>query len=535
MSGDFIAVTPTVQTLTIASPAQGPAGPAGGSGTGTTVGTVGGLSSLTDSTMANGAQAFVSSVKGWFVLDKTSTATSVALSVVVTLSGTGRWVRQPWIHGSQLLQTDRAVDPQNVTGVASDEAAGTAAAPLLTWAELYRRLPSVNGLTSNVTVLALSNAGATEQWTLDGTIGAGSVNVVGTRQVVRTGTLSARVNRVRGTSTPYQITDSIGASWSAYTDGTYFVRITSGANAGIRSKILKDLGGGAVRVGEWLQPTATTIFAPTVNFSITGNETYELYRPCAMPLVTVRLDQATYANVLYQAASRFEDCYFPTPVAFAESSISGSGNTFFLNCAVTFMNVTESDTASFIGCSVASTGQLAFIGVGQAFFYAGSLAASAEVYLQGGVLYVNFDTIGQGRSLFVAQSGLLLLGDVASFDNDTAIGFVSTYAGGMARFYGNHTFWGSGNTGAMIAVTPGSQGQYQPASGYTFVVTGSGGGYSAISLGGKTTVNALRSDTLAPTGAIALTFASLVASYAGGGFNGSVTDQETQASFVKTT
>src|SRR5512138_2293567 len=92
------------------------------------------LSATNDAQIPNGTGKFVATVRDMFYLDKTSVAAANGITVVATLSGTGRWIRSFTVDQAWVNQTNWYINA--TTG--SDEATGALGAPIKTWAELNR-------------------------------------------------------------------------------------------------------------------------------------------------------------------------------------------------------------------------------------------------------------------------------------------------------------------------------------------------------------------------------------------------------------
>ena len=109
------------------------------------------LASMGTGKLPNGALVFVQSVKAFFQLDKASTATPDGITVVAAALGTGNWHRKPseFLGDSPWLQqTSWFINA--ATG--DDENAGSALAPLASFAELVRRLGPNPTITEMVSV-----------------------------------------------------------------------------------------------------------------------------------------------------------------------------------------------------------------------------------------------------------------------------------------------------------------------------------------------------------------------------------------------
>ncbi len=439
-----------------------------------------------------------------------------------------------------LKQATWAIDGANSTGVASDLNPGTALLPLATWAELTRRIPDWTGLATVVTITNLSDVPTTDAWHLRGDLSTGGAIVVaGTRVTAKAGTLSARVTKASATDIPNQATDSLAASWAAYAGLNYYLRITSGANTGIIAPILKDLGSGAARLGEWIQPSASTPTFAGNGFTILGTETYEVYRPAFMPCISGTLDGPNQGNLTLGAQLLIHDCGFRPSgdgvSTFWQTAIGGSAAVAFFDCCITrgtmiLRSLHQSWINGQIGAG-STGGFLYFNNAYDAYILAGATHNVGQWLIQNTVFtYIDQGHIQQGTQTtgYVQCGSALYIGDLGCFDNDfTSIWVTANSIVQFGHIYGDGVLWGSGNTQPLLDIDSWGQGQY--VAGYTFPVTTSG---SPFTLNGKTSVAVLRSDTGAFLAARNCTFTNLLASYAAGGFAGSVVDFTSQSSFV---
>lgn len=202
-----------------------------GGGAGTRVADIASLATLA----VSAGSAYVESVRDVYVYRAASTATADGITVLAAAGGVGRWERLSLGHPSWNAQADWGIHP--TTG--SDEAVGTAAAPLKTSAELQRRigvwgtLPPVTNLQvqADLPVLQSFRLFATLSEG-DGTVGeARALSITGARSQVITGTLTGytALSRV-GAGSRNTITTGTAINWALYVDK--MIRLTSGTGTG---------------------------------------------------------------------------------------------------------------------------------------------------------------------------------------------------------------------------------------------------------------------------------------------------------------
>jgi hypothetical protein len=218
------------------------------------------LSTLDNGPMTDGSYCWVTSNRVPFFLDKSSTLTADGISVVATLSGTGRWVRALDFHDQTwLAQVGWFINP--ATG--NDTNAGTSApASIKTIAEWYRR---TGGQLTVDTIMFLQASvwPATDPFSYV-TLPVGSnrtLSVVGVTTVVRSGTLTNSSNGNPVTNTANQITDGL-ISWAA--DVGKVIIFTSGPLSGKHVVILRDLGTGVARVSVVTDATGGVFSLPLI-------------------------------------------------------------------------------------------------------------------------------------------------------------------------------------------------------------------------------------------------------------------------------
>ena len=449
-----------------------------------------------------------------------------------------------------LTQTTWNIDPANSSGLASDTNDGlTATTPLLTYAEFTRRIPDWGGLNHAVAINIMSDGVASDAWMICGDMGpSGQLLFAGTRTVAKSGTLSAVTNLNRASNVQVQLTDSVGASWAAYVQGGYYVRITSGANAGIQAPILKDLGAGVVRVGTFIQASLADNIDPGIanfdHYTLAGTETYQVVRGSKVPLF---IGDADHTNLSIAPSVRFTDCMFlnnNTTSPTARVQIDGSAWWLFVNCVFSYGRFAGT-SYSFMGCTFGATplasngASVYFRHCDWVYVYGGALVSvgtiSQMLANECGQIFLDYDFAAQGNTIVYSQSGTIINVGWSSVWDNARNGYLWVEPNGVLKFYFAGIFYGNGNTGTLVLVEPWGQAQYATQSGaYTFAATGTGGSYHDFSLNGLTSVSVIRSDTGAFAGPIVCSFTNLLATYGGGGFGGNAVDIASGTGFVKT-
>jgi hypothetical protein len=427
-------------------------------------------------------------------------------------------------------QTDWYVDA--VAG--NDANPGTLALPLKTLAALESRLGGGVpggwlGVPSGATITVhLLSADYSTQPTWQLRLGAregGRVVIRGTQTILHSGRLSAATNRSNAANTPYQITDSAGIDWTPYVG--LFVKLTSGANAGAMAMIAKALGGGAARTGEFIVPAFDNP-TPTTGLVLAGNETYEVIQPSTLPQINFDVDGPCYFSNATggQFASLYvTDCATLAPADGSrgyDNTISGNGvvwvQTSILG-GLTYTVLGVFDTNNVYGGGGGGGGVVAQ-GVGFYQIMGGGSPATNTAHpidLHSSQLFLDGNTLLNGGDVHVQTPCFLELGSLGMFDGSTW----EVYFGSQVYFsdQGGSSLWGS-SASASLLLHAGGCATYD--STYAFHIAGAGGG--SFTMSGQTSIHTFRYDTGAFIGPINLTYANVVATYAGGGFGGSAMD-----------
>lgn len=199
------------------------------------------LSLVDDARIVDRTVVAVATLQDVFVLDKSSTLGADGITIVATLSGTGRWLR--YELASRQWRDTATWHINSATG--SDENRGdSAGAALATHAELMRRLGRlidtihIVNIDSNLTEDILIN----HTHDRSGAFAVGGIIYRGSRTTARSGTITAATPYDPSTDQDGQIEDTGIVNWSADVDR--MIVLTSGANAGAFAWIASDLTSG---------------------------------------------------------------------------------------------------------------------------------------------------------------------------------------------------------------------------------------------------------------------------------------------------
>ncbi|KKN61010.1 hypothetical protein LCGC14_0526350 [marine sediment metagenome] len=212
----------------------------------TGVANIAALSQLDDTVMSDGTTISVVTLADTFLLDKTNTQSIDGIIIVVTNSGTGRWVRCKHHSARWGEQYTWYIDADN----GDDENKGdTALTALATFAECTRRMGTQVYYTA-VTINILSDINEKDPMLLAAFMGY--VTIQGVETTVATGTITDIVQWDHDPSDGYVaagfITDSaLSGDWSvAGSAGTSLIDkkiiLTDGVSAGAYAYIIEDSG-----------------------------------------------------------------------------------------------------------------------------------------------------------------------------------------------------------------------------------------------------------------------------------------------------
>lgn len=490
----------------------------GGGGGGEAI-KVANIAALTAATgIQTGDQAYVGTIKSFFVYDSSSGLTSDNISIVNSGLG-GRWLRSPIPDPSWVYVTDWFIDPS--TG--NDEAAGSSLAPLLSWAELNRRWGLGARIPQSVSVTLVNDLLDADPLEFDIKIINGSeISILGTPTVRRAGSVTSLISKNRATNTPIQITDS-GMSGTWTTDLNKRVTLTSGPNTGVWAWVNKDLGSKKARTTDWVGDLfGVGSYSPP----IVGN-TYKVENLTKVRLGLCHADADLSTNGV-------GDVYFQD-IEFSGSS----GAYFYLNtissyfifygCLINFTIEIYGDNGfSFYNCNLVGGGIQTH---GLNFAAAGRLGGENGFTIAGGVFAIDFGTFVDGTGVLV-QNGKVLIGEMACFDctipaHTTVSGSGLQIAEGSSARVDGYGIWGSGNAGYGISLKTNSSIEYNVNLG---TVTGALGD---LSINGKVTARSWNNNSGIFTNNRAATWTNFGTALSSGGLGGEIWDPETNIKITK--
>lgn len=391
-----------------------------------------------------GALAYVQILDNYYKYLPNDTRAPDGVNIIAAGDG-GNWVVfQLAVVVPRALAPQTVVDPSNISGHANDLGPGTSAAPLLTTAELNRRLvttiPSSNGAQIDLTVTWLGDQLAGDA-PLDMSQLRGTsliIEIFGTPTVLHSGTLTSgtiAINPSASGGGQAQVLEdtALGINgWAPYVG--YYARIVGGPRAGTTVYITKSLPG--TSSAKVARPTSAGFAAG----SMLSGDSYQIVRPTNL----------TFGHISPQTQGsyiEFTDFTYNEP----NPSTFGIGSTFISNGNVFFMNRCTAG-----GSLVADSIQL---------FNCWTVGITAtRVTMQGGV-YLTTQTsqiglLALSSDVYITNDGLLLgpsniqaitfspgYGAGVQFQ-DCAASAISVFAGTVATSIdpNNHPLlWGTGN------------------------------------------------------------------------------------------
>lgn len=399
-----------------------------------------------DATSApEGKQAYVTTLKAYFSLNKTSTAT-VEFPSVRTAVGGGRWLRLP--SGRDWLgQLTWYVGPGG-----NDEWDGASPSTLLASnAEFLKRLHTLRG--SDVLVYVLGNLAEKIGW--NGTIEAEAiVTYLGTQTTVASGTITSSANPVPASNSRAHLTDSGVVSWAAYINSGHIIYIPTTPSNYLYTIPHKDGGAGQLLTSPWYRANALT-GTQAVGTPPAPGETYEVKALTTVPGVIennnayfVRFQDFKFTNfiVVRSVQYSFIRCYF-------------SGGYFGIGInggSMTCCGIPPGVTAAFSTASSSLRGCM--------FNAQTTFQSASNVTVIDCLLY---------RPFCIGVSSAFVFGTFGAFDS-TSDSFTLS-GGGRIIVNSSATLYGNGNTGYGVRISGGSK-LILPA-GYSPTVTGTSGDF----------------------------------------------------------
>ena len=550
---------------------EGPVGPEGPPGPFLIEPNVPALAALdtTPPEFETGVTAFVQTVRSWWVLDRSSTATPDGIEVVAATGGTGNWLRTEvpdpyWLTTPTWFVSATLGDDEN-DGF-------TALTPLSTMRELNRRIgkrgrpfPPIS-VTANARLLVvqlMEDMPDADRLRLDWIVAEGvNIWIRGqVKAVVKSGTFTAVTALNAATNTPISVTDA--ASWA--TSVNLRIRITAGPRINQWAWVMRDMGANVARLSPF--GTNTLIGSPSANgiagagrngFGTLTNpvvgDTFAVESLVRLNITTMDLMyEASNASLLNNPALHIGevDLAFGNPPAgqFSSQGVFGSMNTYMTSIGgapVPFRTYSMSFAATTFQTRV--IGQ--WVSLNDNWLNGLSLNC-ARVLKEGGG--AGATTAGQNNQVIVAPNATLTINKEPLFQGVQLAGFnlqlqqvavfdvpnaVSTPGGhgvsiGLTGEIGANNptraitgfaglgfysatadaphLWGSGNAGVGLFVPNGGSFNYENSGVRVLAITGTGGDFRLAIPGTSNQVRAFDDATATYSVQVAPTWANLQA------------------------
>lgn len=413
--------------------------------------TLANLGGLPDDAYKDGDFAYVQSTRATYQLDRTSVATPSAVAVDA-FSGNGQWV---FFQSSTSWETQTTwyIDP----AAGDDENDGeTTTSALATWAEFTRRVKTIQGAPTSVTVL--SNISEPLIGTFEPRSTAAFLVVQGSPTVAASGSTSTMVDPVTATNTrgTVTVTDLVDSAGIPTTFAPYVGRILRvNATAPYVFSVLRE-SAGVAQGGWWARWTLS-------NSKPANGSTVEVLTLVTVPTVKlVGMSLPIEVRYFKITSSSFLDAPFVTSLNTVTGNTSGIGSQFgsFFACDLGTYVVGNAHLYC-IGClwSTSTTiyvsgGKFNGIGggvIGGLGFSASGTAALQAFMVQGGKLLVGSSILQSGDNVLVYFNSASL--PVGVFDSPSDGIEVSGVGSRLAL----GTTFGSGNTGYGVKVLGGGR------------------------------------------------------------------------------
>jgi hypothetical protein len=293
-------------------------GPAPGGDALLAVPNIAALQALDDTTIDDGGVVSVLSVRDLWMLDRTSVLAVDGITVVLPLSGTGRWLRMKLPSEKWLQQTTWYINQT----IGNDENVGNVVGvPLKTHSEFTRRVGKGPIVASSVDIYFTDTVPHIEDIIIEYTqLGDfPSVTYHGTRTILYSGSATGVVPYNPAARVSGSITDAaLPVSWSGSGLVNRMLVLTSGANAGAVGWIAKDEGAKTARYSPLFNIAGFTTVDPALG------DTFDVVRLTAVD-GTLRVNS--------EATVFFFDFDFANRTIFAPSVLANKGFLSFFYCA----------------------------------------------------------------------------------------------------------------------------------------------------------------------------------------------------------
>lgn len=419
------------------------------------------------------------SYRRYFILDTSSTV--AADGVEVLNAPVGRWIWAEHLHDHHWQFLNRgAGSPWTInTSTGNDENDGSAANPLLTVREYFRRMrPSIlHPLTASQTInitgdLAASDFFAGELHIQDGGV---EIDFIFTpTNIGAQSTFTALLLKNRATPQNWSPTDGATGNLAAGNIGYQLFDSTANAGAGAvgwvdSTAAAAQGGGGQVTLTEMFRPLVAGNGNPVLQ-AIANGDTYQLRRPAQARLGDLRVSfRSAVANVLAESSVRFYNVWwtnFNATGSLANVKVEGFGTVQFCQARTDQkINVWHKDgqsTVNFFNClfggangTGANNAAVASYGPGVTQIYGGGdpTGGGGAHSVSVGQMTVDADYVKRTATSFLVGveegvAGTLQLGNVCSYGPDfgTMGPAASIGGGGFVLKVGSYTstlLWGA--------------------------------------------------------------------------------------------
>jgi hypothetical protein len=345
------------------------------------------------------------------------------------------------------------IDPQNVTGTASDSNTGlTSGTALRTWAQLINNLGTYSPLIAQVTTITFlsSHTDNTDPVIFHPYHTKGGYCIIrgnlGAAQQVATGTLASVTSKVR--ATPQLLQANIGASGAA---GLMLVNSTHSA----RCWVYKNVSGNVWSLTQPLAPvTLPSVFPfPALVDTFANTDTYTLYKPTQVNIVDVACTLVDYNGASFNNMLYLHQLTVFDPQGIASDNVYRGNHIAMIECATQrgiFNNalVNDAEEATFNVYNVGGwfggaqgTGAVDAIvggciaGAGSSCDVAGNVAFDGDFILAPGLGFAAPQGCSIGLMYLETGTTLILSGGKTGLID---------LAGGYGTGVGGQTLWGPG-------------------------------------------------------------------------------------------
>jgi hypothetical protein len=399
----------------------------------------------TDSSVEDGEIVWVRSTQCLWIYRVNSGYVPDGVNIVSSLYGNGVWVRTSLtLGGNSLPQTAWFIDPT----LGNDANNGlTAVTALKTDAERQRRWGALAVIGATTTVTYLGSPPTTDQVNYNAQVKDGAALIVkGQRTTTKSGALTAVTVLNRGTQTPWSVTQQL----LGVGDIGSIIRITGGARAGAYARIMKSLGGGAVRT----TPFATFALSP-IPLTVVTPQIGDPYEVVTLPTLEIGSANFTQLSNNFQVASppanlvQFDSLLLDGNFTLGVFSSLGI-EVYFSQCLMQNLTFTGCPNTAFRHAGGGIDGCV-WKACSQALALAcGALNNSCAAF-SGGHLALDFDCLFQNSELFVeadtdVDGGFVSFFDSASADTALFVDSQGLYRSTTLASSGD-LLWGTGNAG----------------------------------------------------------------------------------------